>query len=530
MIKKYLKFFIILITTCVVFYLLFRQIDLDSVWNIILHANIWWLLATFSVILTYPIFGALRWRIILNSMGFNLKFWKAFKIVMGAWSLSSVTPSKAGDLIRANPIKNSVPISKTAGSILIERVFDVLLLLILALIGGIVYNNAIVISIMAAGLVAVFLFFILAKNINKIKLPIKDKHKEKLNNIFYSSKILLKQPKQFIQVALITLLNWLGTFLQVYFLYLALGIQVSFVFICLILPIALFIGILPVTLAGMGTRDSAIVYLFASVAPASINLSMGILYSIFGYWIIAILGLFFLKSLSTTKEQIDHTTNILPGKMYIEYHQGRLHKKAFKYRLKRRGSEVVKMIKKYSPKSQSILDLGAADGLAISEMKKLMPNCKYNGIEISTELIEANNDPEINILQGNVEQIDLPDNQFDVVSACALIEHIENPDKMIKEAQRVLKNNGLFIITTPVPFFDKIAELIKAVPGEHHVQLYNFKKINTLLEKQGFNILENKKFMIAPAGIKYEILIENTLTKMHLDFLMLNQLIVAQKI
>ncbi len=313
MIKKYLKFFIILITTFVVFYLLFRQIDLNSVWNIILNANLWWLLATFSVILTYPVFGALRWRIILNSMGFSLSFWKAFKIVMGAWSLSSVTPSKAGDLIRANPIKNSVPVSKTAGSILIERVFDILLLLILALIGGIIYKNTIIVLIMIAGLIAIVIFFILAKYINEMKLPIKDKYREKINNVFYCSKILIKKPKQFIQIALITLLNWLGTFLQVYFLYLALGIQVSFIFICLTLPIALFIGILPVTLAGMGTRDSAIVYLFAGVAPANINLSLGILYSIFGYWIIAVLGLFFIKSLSTIKD-VDKKPDVLINK------------------------------------------------------------------------------------------------------------------------------------------------------------------------------------------------------------------------
>ncbi|MFH1456763.1 MAG: lysylphosphatidylglycerol synthase transmembrane domain-containing protein [Patescibacteria group bacterium] len=304
-IKKYLNFFITIIITIIVFFLLFKQIDLNVVWNIISHANVWWLLATFIIILTYPIFGALRWKIVLNSMGFDLNFSKAFKIVMGAWSLSSITPSKAGDLIRANPIKHLIPVSKTAGSILIERVFDVLLLLILALIGGIIYKNIIIILIMSAGLIAVALFFVLAKYIHKIKLPIKEKYKEKIDNIFYSAKILVKNPKQFSQVTLITLLNWLGTFLQVYFLYLALGINVSFVFICLTLPIALFIGILPITLAGMGTRDSAIVYLFSAVAPAGINLSMGILYSIFGYWIVAIFGLFFIKNLSSDKKSTE---------------------------------------------------------------------------------------------------------------------------------------------------------------------------------------------------------------------------------
>jgi len=527
--KKYLKFILTILTTLAIFWLLFKQININSVWQLISNANIWWLLATFVVILTYPILGALRWKIVLNSMGFNLDFFEAFKIVMGAWPLSSVTPSKAGDLIRANPIKHLIPVSKTAGSILIERVFDVLLLLILALIGGIIYKNIIVILIMTAGIIAVVLFFILAKYIHKIKLPIKEKYKEKIDNIFYSAKTLVKNPKQFGQVTLITLLNWLGTFLQVYFLYLALGINVSFIFICLTLPIALFVGILPLTIAGMGTRDSAIVYLFSNVAPAGTNLSLGILYSIFGYWIIAIFGLFFIKNLSLDKKQITPPCPFLSGEMHMDYHEGRINKKSFKYRLNRRGAEVAKAINKYYPQPQSLLDLGAADGLMLSKIKEIIPNCKCYGIELSKELIEANINPEINILQGNVEKIDFPDNQFNIVSACALIEHINNPKTMISEVKRVLKNNGLFIITTPVPFFDKIAQFIKAVPGEYHIELYNFKKINALLEKQDFNILENRKFMIAPSGIKYEIKIEKILKKMHLDLFMLNQLVVAQK-
>ena len=45
--------------------------------------------------------------------------------------------------------------------------------------------------------------------------------------------------------------------------------------------------------------------------------------------------------------------------------------------------------------------------------------------------------------------LDFPDASFDNVSMIAVIEHLEEPKRIIKEVARVLKPGGRFIVTTP---------------------------------------------------------------------------------
>ncbi len=215
--------------------------------------------------------------------------------------------------------------------------------------------------------------------------------------------------------------------------------------------------------------------------------------------------------------------------MDINYHLGRKNRIDYKYRLKRRTYEVINVIKKFYPYPNKILDLGAADGIMLSKIKKIFYNAGCIGIEYSNKLINYNQDSSIKIIQGDAQKLTFNDNQFDLVIATAIIEHLYQPDKMVSEAYRVLKKNGLFILTTPNPFFEKIANKIGGLPGEQHQTTFDIKTLIYLLKKNNFDILLAKKFMLSPIGFPLEIPIEKFLNKTHLDFILLNQLVVGKK-
>ncbi|MGC9108445.1 MAG: class I SAM-dependent methyltransferase [Infirmifilum sp.] len=47
------------------------------------------------------------------------------------------------------------------------------------------------------------------------------------------------------------------------------------------------------------------------------------------------------------------------------------------------------------------------------------------------------------------DSIPLPDERVDLVLALEFIEHLVNPDHMLREARRVLRSGGSLVISTP---------------------------------------------------------------------------------
>jgi ubiquinone/menaquinone biosynthesis C-methylase UbiE len=218
------------------------------------------------------------------------------------------------------------------------------------------------------------------------------------------------------------------------------------------------------------------------------------------------------------------------GTLDKTYHVGRSTKKSLVYRLNRRTQEVTQSIKRFFPGMPSlIVDAGAADGLMLSKINKTFPSSLCIGIELSWELVETNTDRHISLFQGDVNYLPLTNNAADIIVATAVIEHLQNPPKFLEETMRILKSHGLLILTSPHPFWEKIATMIGHLPYDQHYNVMNLRQLAALLQKTGYTILEQKRFMLSPVGIPLELPIENILKTIGLNFLFANQLIVGKK-
>jgi len=217
------------------------------------------------------------------------------------------------------------------------------------------------------------------------------------------------------------------------------------------------------------------------------------------------------------------------GVLDADYAFGRKNKKSWKYRLKRRTNEVIYAICKHHPSPiNSILDIGTAEGAMLSSIKKEFPQAKCFGLEYSQELIEMNQDKNIKIIQGDAQNLPFKNNSFDIAIATAIIEHLPGPSKIISETYRILKKGGLFILTTPDPFFDQIAEILSREERGHR-KTFNLKRLKNDFQNYNFQILNTEKFMFSPIGFPAELKIEKLIKFLKLDFILLNQLIVGKK-
>jgi len=80
---------------------------------------------------------------------------------------------------------------------------------------------------------------------------------------------------------------------------------------------------------------------------------------------------------------------------------------------------------------------------------------KYSGDGVGVDVFNWNNQP--NIIVERTDKLPLDNDTFDTVTFLASLNHIPYRDTAIKEASRVLKNDGQIIITMIGPTVGKIA-------------------------------------------------------------------------
>lgn len=99
------------------------------------------------------------------------------------------------------------------------------------------------------------------------------------------------------------------------------------------------------------------------------------------------------------------------------------------------------------------VDFGCGVGSMTRLVKERYPNCEVWGCDISSKVIERNKQDGsgVKYLHQHIgNQPLLPDNYFDVVFAGEVLEHLDDPNDLFKDAYRVLKAGGTLIVTTPL--------------------------------------------------------------------------------
>jgi SAM-dependent methyltransferase len=218
------------------------------------------------------------------------------------------------------------------------------------------------------------------------------------------------------------------------------------------------------------------------------------------------------------------------------------------YRYKVRARVVVRAIEEHLRVARPfrLLDFGSADGLSLVEMRSLLPLGTYVGVEYSEELLRHASDlpAEIRVLAGDVRE--LPEaaraEPYDVVSALAVLEHLPDPSRAVREAASVLRPGGLFVATCPQPTWDAVATSLGLLPGdpdEYHLTQLDRRGMIDLVEGAGMSVLAFERFMCAPIGFlpylkisvppALSLSIDRLIGRARVfDWLFVNQLIVAR--
>lgn len=109
-------------------------------------------------------------------------------------------------------------------------------------------------------------------------------------------------------------------------------------------------------------------------------------------------------------------------------------------------NKIIFFLKKYNTKEKSLLDFGSGKG----ELLKSLKNFEFSKLS-GTDLFQRpeNLESQINWYELDLNEEIKIDDKFDFIICSETIEHLENPRHIFRSISKLLKKNGVLILTMP---------------------------------------------------------------------------------
>ena len=310
-----MKKLVCLAVSLVILSIIFYKIDLTRLVAIFKNCSLTWMGWGAAMFVPTTLMTALRFKTIAPDKA-RISHGEALKLVLAGNSLNMILPSKMGDIAKGYFVnkKSGLDLSLALSLVVYEKACDVLSLLLWCVLGlGLYRHKDSIFWVLAFMVAGGLLFGILmigsppfarlvlkwAQNLSPQWLRGKI---ERFSGSWTDMCVFLKQDKPLmIKVAVISLAVWFLHLVQIWFFIRMIHGSVPFGSHLALTPLAIFAGLLPLTYAGVGTRDAALIYFLKDFLAADAGAALGILCTM-RYIVPALVGLPFLNRYMVQKD------------------------------------------------------------------------------------------------------------------------------------------------------------------------------------------------------------------------------------
>jgi uncharacterized membrane protein YbhN (UPF0104 family) len=238
-----------------------------------------------------------------------INFSQSLSLTLLGSSLNLVLPSKLGDLLKIYFVAKEDHVKELWPCVIYEKTIDVVSLSLLCIIPLIMSDVSFFLKFVSIACCATILsIFIVIFTVRLWKIYLFRKMPKFLieTNVFFYE---LGLQRQFAFLS-ISLFLWVIHLLQFSAFFYMLGFSVSIIDIFARIPLAIYAGLLPLTIAGVGVRDFVIIQLFQHQVLYEICVLVG-LFATFRYVLPGLLGLpVLLVKLDMVKRYLTHLKKV----------------------------------------------------------------------------------------------------------------------------------------------------------------------------------------------------------------------------
>lgn len=158
-----------------------------------------------------------------------------------------------------------------------------------------------------------------------------------------------------------------------------------------------------------------------------------------------------------------------------------------------RNKIILWALAKYAPEFRSFLEVGCGTGFVLRGLDEAFPDARLVGSEVFVEGLEWSSQrlsERVQLIQMDGRRIPFTQ-EFEVVGAFDVLEHIEEDERVLTEVFRALIPSGIFIATVPQHewLWSKSDEFA------HHVRRYEPRELDRKLADAGFEVIRSTSFV-----------------------------------
>jgi uncharacterized protein (TIRG00374 family) len=266
----------------ILLFLILRTIDFQELFAILADIKVSLVVATFIVVLVEIYLKVYRWRLLVTLIDRRYTMTDSFYTYMIGIGLGGVTPAKSGDLIKSVDLqrRSKVPLKDALSLSIFDKVADFLILLLFSVVSVLVtitvfqrFGYLLLPIIAIILLIMVTFMFILKKNLIWVlravhRTLIPGRFRIKVRSLFYSLRrttSMILSSSRFISYLAATVVSWVLLFLMPWLLALSINLDISVWYVLLFSPLVHVVENLPISVMGIGSRDIAVITLYALI-------------------------------------------------------------------------------------------------------------------------------------------------------------------------------------------------------------------------------------------------------------------------